>query len=57
MKPPNEETWEELKLYDKCTCKDYEWEITICPYVADIYDENIECNCCPYHQQRCGDDI
>jgi hypothetical protein len=53
LKPePSEEDWEEMGLYDRCTCLEYEWD-TICPYSADVWDELLECECCPYHSQEC----
>ena len=56
-KPPDEELWEELKLYDRCTCNEFNWEESICPFLFEIYDEEYLCTCCPFHQQACRDDI
>jgi hypothetical protein len=53
MNPPEEEHWEELGLYDRCTCLEYEW-VTICPYSADVWEELHGCECCPYHAQECS---
>ena len=56
MNPPDEEQWEELGLYDHCTCYIYNWE-TICPYDYEMYDEERECECCPFHSRGCFEDI
>jgi len=56
-KPPDEDQWEELKLYNRCTCLEYDWEEIPCPFILDIFEEEENCTCCPFHQQQCGDDI
>jgi len=53
MKPPDKEKWKELGLLDKCTCKEYEWEEEVCPYIEEIHEKETLCRCCPYHVQDC----
>ncbi len=51
--PPDENEWEALGLYDRCTCLEYEWEDDICSYSHQIFDDESLCKCCPYHHQEC----
>lgn len=40
-----------------CTCADYEYEKHTCPFETEINDDYGECNCCPYCEQQCDEDI
>ena len=44
-------------IEDRCTCDEHEWDLHPCPYQQDIHGDNRECNCCPYCEQQCADDI
>jgi len=57
MIPPEEDKWQELRLYDRCTCLEYDWQPYICPYACEFYDDEAECTCCPYCENNCGSDI
>lgn len=40
-----------------CTC-DRRYGLHSCPYKADVNDDSeTECDCCPYCEQQCADDI
>lgn len=41
---------------EKCTCEEYHQEHT-CPYALEINDDESLCNCCPYCEELCADDI
>ena len=42
---------------DRCTCDEYNWESHTCPFSVEIHDDYDECNCCPYCEQNCWDNI
>ena len=50
------QTLKRLGLFKRCTCAEYAWE-TLCPYEADVFGDTKKCNCCPYHERECTDDI
>lgn len=56
-KPPNECEWEELKLYDRCTCNEYNWEEQPCSYMEELHNKQCFCTCCPHHIRECMEDI
>ena len=55
-KPPDD--WEDMPEFKKyCTCNEYDWPETYCPYSEEINEELVHCNCCPFCHQQCLDDI
>ena len=40
-----------------CTCDKYNYEEHICPFRAEIDYDETTCNCCPYCEEQCADDI
>ena len=44
-------------IENRCTCDEHYWDSHTCPYHTEINDDDSECNCCPYCEQQCADDI
>jgi hypothetical protein len=40
-----------------CTCDEKDHGTTECPYSSDIHNLVVGCNCCPYCQQQCADEV
>jgi len=45
------------QMYNHCTCDLFNWPEEICPFIQEINEREVECNCCPYHYRQCQDDI
>ena len=50
---------QEIDNPTRCTCNEYKWPSHRCPYAADVNDDLDDeyCNCCPWCEQICADDI
>ena len=43
---------------DYCTCETHYYDEHPCPFKSEIDgDDESMCNCCPYCEQNCADDI
>ena len=48
----------QIELLDRCTCDEIDWEYHSCPYAEDINDDSSDsCNCCPFCESNCSNDI
>jgi len=55
---PDEDDFEELGLLNHCTCGEYNWPEEVCPFDAEVHDDQTSvCRCCPYHRWECWLDI
>jgi len=55
--PPDPKEWSELGIYEKCTCNEYSWSEGECPYAEQVDEIIYLCNCCPFHEMECVEDI
>jgi len=44
-------------IENRCTCDEHHWDSHPCPYQQEINGNDDGCNCCPYCEQQCADDI
>ena len=57
MKTEENEAIDDYGTDKYCTCEKHSYDSHTCPFKTEIYEDDVECCCCPYCVHECGMDI